>query len=156
MAAVYLAGSGYFCTSQSDQLITNIEFFFLSLYCADRLVGEIRAAGLTADSVRHHGPPPPPSPSYPWLQAAAAAAAAACVTNMTNSLPVYNPMVVQQSSAAPSQTATSTLTSPSYYNFNGINLAAAANGGPAGGINAVNRPRARRGIIHSFVSCPIG
>lgn len=105
---------------------------------ADRLAGEIRAA----ESVRH--PLTSAPSSYPWLQAAAA-----CVTTMTNSLSVYNPIVVQQSPPTTTQQQQqSTPTNPapphsSYYNFNGIHLAGNS-GCPAGG---VNRPRARRGII---------
>lgn len=115
---------------------------------SDRLAGEIRA-GLNADiSARQHTSNLAGSSStYPWLQAAAAAAA--CVTNqMANS--VYNPSMVQQH---PPPTSGLNQSSP-YYNFNVINLAAAASSstsgaGPAN--NSANRPRARRGMMRRAV-----
>lgn len=117
------------------------------LFGTDRLAGEIRA-GLNADiSARQHTSNLAGSSStYPWLQAAAAAAA--CVTNqMANS--VYNPSMVQQH---PPPTSGLNQSSP-YYNFNVINLAAAASSstsgaGPAN--NSANRPRARRGNLNLF------
>ncbi|XP_046647026.1 homeobox protein DBX1-B-like [Daphnia pulicaria] len=145
---------------------------------SDRL--EIRA-GLSGDpvvtSARHHHASnlvaSTSSSTYPWLQAAAAAAAAACVTShMANSLPVYNPSMVQQQSQQqqqqpqpppppppPPQSSSGLNHSSPYYNFNVINLAAAVSGvsgngggGPGpGNMNSTNRPRARRGMMRRAV-----
>ncbi|KAI9558039.1 developing brain homeobox [Daphnia sinensis] len=111
---------------------------------SDRLAGEIRA-GLNADARQHASSlAGSSSAAYPWLQAAAAA----CVNNqMANS--VYNASMVQQHPPASGLNQSSP-----YYNFNVVNLAAAATSGssaagPAN--NSANRPRARRGMMRRAV-----